>query len=206
MIIWSIEAALKSGCFDHVLLSTDDSEIAEVAAQHGAEVPFLRPANLADDQASTQAVIAHAVDWMQNQNLKCSALCCLYATAPFVRPEDLENSFKYLKESRPGTIVFAATSFAFPIQRAIYIDEAGYSSMFQPECFSTRSQDLLEAYHDAGQFYWATPETWLRTTNLFEGMRPMLIPRWRVQDIDVEEDWQRAELMHAAIERLSANV
>ena len=99
-------------------------------------------------------------------------------------------------ESKPGTVVFAATSFPFPIQRAIHLDPQGYASMFQPECFKSRSQDLTEAYHDAGQFYWATPETWATVTNLFEGMRPLLLPRWRVQDIDTEEDWQRAEFLH----------
>ena len=120
----------------------------------------------------------------------------LYATAPFVQPEDLRLSRQRLEDSRPGTVVFAATSFPFPIQRAIHLDEQGYSAMFQPECFSTRSQDLVEAYHDAGQFYWATPQTWSEVTNLFEGMRPLLLPRWRVQDIDTEEDWQSAELLH----------
>ena len=196
MIAWSIAAANTSNCFDQVLVSTDDEEIAEVAREHGAEVPFLRPAHLSDDQASTQAVIAHALEWVQKQGVVCEALCCLYATAPFVQADDLRQSQQQLMESRPGTLVFAATSFPFPIQRAIHLDAQGYASMFQPECFSSRSQDLTEAYHDAGQFYWATPETWLTVTNLFEGMRPLLLPRWRVQDIDTEEDWQRAELLH----------
>ena len=196
MIAWSIKAAQDSGAFDQILVSTDDVEIAEVARGHGAEVPFLRPEHLADDQASTQDVITHALDWVSKQGNHCEALCCLYATAPFVQPEDLRLSKQRLEDSRPGTVVFAATSFPFPIQRAIHLDEQGYSAMFQPECFSTRSQDLVEAYHDAGQFYWATPQTWSEVTNLFEGMRPLLLPRWRVQDIDTEEDWQSAELLH----------
>ena len=196
MIAWSIKAAQDSGAFDQILVSTDDVEIAEVAQSHGAAVPFLRPEHLADDQASTQDVITHALDWVVKQGHHCDALCCLYATAPFVQPEDLRLSKQRLEDSRPGTVVFAATSFPFPIQRAIHLDEQGYSAMFQPECFSTRSQDLVEAYHDAGQFYWATPQTWSEVTNLFEGMRPLLLPRWRVQDIDTEEDWQSAELLH----------
>ena len=196
MIAWSIAAANTSKCFDQVIVSTDDQEIAEVAREHGAEVPFIRPAHLSDDQASTQAVIAHALEWVQKQGVVCEALCCLYATAPFVQADDLRQSQQQLMESRLGTVVFAATSFPFPIQRAIHLDAHGYASMFQPECFSSRSQDLTEAYHDAGQFYWATPETWSTVTNLFEGMRPLLLPRWRVQDIDTEEDWQRAELLH----------
>lgn len=196
MIAWSIKAAQDSGVFDQILVSTDDVEIAEVARGHGAEVPFLRPDHLADDQASTQDVITHALDWVSKQGNHCEALCCLYATAPFVQPEDLRLSKKRLEDSRPGTVIFAATSFPFPIQRAIHLDEQGYSAMFQPECFSTRSQDLVEAFHDAGQFYWATPQTWSEVKNLFEGMRPLLLPRWRVQDIDTEEDWQSAELLH----------
>ena len=131
-------------------------------------------------------MITHALDWVVKQGHHCDALCCLYATAPFVQPEDLRLSKQRLEDSRPGTVVFAATSFPFPIQRAIHLDEQGYSAMFQPECFSTRSQDLVEAYHDAGQFYWATPQTWSEVTNLFEGMRPLLLPRWRVRDIDTE--------------------
>lgn len=196
MIAWSIAAAKASRCFDQILVTTDDEEIAEVARSQGANVPFLRPAHLADDQASTQEVIAHALEWVAQQGSTCEALCCLYATAPFVQTEDLQASQILLDDSRPGTVVYSATSFAFPIQRAIYLNEEGYSYMFQPEYFTSRSQDLTEAYHDAGQFYWATPDTWSKVSNLFEGMRPLVLPRWRVQDIDTEEDWQRAELLH----------
>ena len=196
MIAWSIAAAHASGCFDQVLVSTDDEEIADVARVHGALVPFLRPAHLADDHADTKDVMAHVVGWIENQDMQCDALCCLYATAPFVQAEDLQRSLQLLNDSRPETVVFAATSFPFPIQRAIHLDADGYSAMFQPECFASRSQDLVEAYHDAGQFYWATPQTWGKVINLFEGMRPLILPRWRVQDIDNEEDWTRAELLH----------
>ena len=199
MIAWSVEAAQAAGCFDRIVVSTDDAEIAAIAQAHGADAPFLRPAHLADDHASTHAVIAHALDWCEQQQLVFEALCCLYATAPFVQPEDLLFAEQRLRESREGTVVFAATSFPFPIQRAIRLDEAGYATMFQPECFASRSQDLEEAYHDAGQFYWATPDTWSRVANLFEGARPLVLPRWRVQDIDTEEDWQRAELLHQVL-------
>ena len=196
MIAWSIEAAHTSGCFDQVLVSTDNEEIADVACLHGALVPFLRPAHLADDHADTKDVMSHALGWIENQGMQCDAVCCLYATAPFVQAEDLQRSLRLLNDSRSGTVVFAATSFPFPIQRAIHLDADGYSTMFQPECFGSRSQDLVEAYHDAGQFYWATPQTWGKVVNLFEGMRPLILPRWRVQDIDNEEDWTRAELLH----------
>ena len=203
MIAWSISAAQESSCFDQIIVSTDDEEIAEVSRSFGADVPFLRPSHLADDQATTQDVIGHALEWLQQQGQACEALCCLYATAPFVQPTDLQSADKNLNEAEAGTVVFAATSFPFPIQRAIRIDSEGYSSMFQPDQFATRSQDLEEAFHDAGQFYWATPQTWSTVVNLFEGARPIILPRWRVQDIDTEEDWFRAELMHQLLEQQS---
>ena len=146
MIAWSISAAQESSCFDRIIVSTDDEEIAEVSRSFGAEVPFLRPSHLADDRATTQDVIGHALEWFQQQGQVCEALCCLYATAPFVQPTDLQSADKNLSEAEVGTVVFAATSFAFPIQRAIRIDFEGYSSMFQPDQFATRSQDLEEAF------------------------------------------------------------
>ena len=200
MIAWSIAAAHSAGCFDRIIVSTDDEEIAAVAVSHGAEVPFLRPAHLADDQTTTQAVVLHAVEWCDEQGLPVEAVCCLYATAPFVQPGDLAEASRLLDQAPPHSFVFTATSFPFPIQRAIRIDAKGRASMFQPEHFKTRSQDLEEAYHDAGQFYWARPAAWASSANLFDDGRPLLLPRWRVQDIDTEEDWQRAELLHRLLE------
>ena len=199
MISWSISTALAANCFDRVIVSTDDSEIADVARSEGADVPFMRPSQLADDQASTQSVVLHALDWLNENGQNCDAICCLYATAPFVLSEDLFAAYQRLLAARPGTVVFAATSFPFPIQRAVRLDQSGYSTMFHPEYFTTRSQDLEEAYHDAGQFYWATPVTWREKQNLFDGALPLILPRWRVQDIDTEEDWRRAELLHQII-------
>lgn len=199
MIAWSIAAAQAANCFDRIIVSTDDEEIAAVALHHGAEVPFFRPAGLSDDQATTQEVVLHALQWCEHHDLPVEAVCCLYATAPFVQAADLAAAAALLAQASPGRFVFAATSFPFPIQRAIRIDEAGRSSMFQPEHFNTRSQDLEEAYHDAGQFYWARPQSWAMSTNFFNNGQPLLLPRWRVQDIDTEEDWTRAELMHQII-------
>jgi pseudaminic acid cytidylyltransferase len=201
MIAWSIDAARAAGCFDRIIVSTDDEEIAALASNHGAEVPFLRPAHLADDQATTQAVVLHAVQWCEQQGLEPQAVCCLYATAPFVRPADLVEAGQLLEQSPASSFVFTATSFPFPIQRAIRIDAAGRSAMAYPEHFNTRSQDLEEAFHDAGQFYWARPEAWATSLNLFDDGRPLILPRWRVQDIDTEEDWTRAELLHQLLDQ-----
>jgi len=200
MIAWTIEAARASGCFDQIIVSTDDAEIADVARQWGAAVPFMRPAELADDFAGTTSVVAHAVQWHQAHGYELTAVCCLYATAPFVEPADIKQSLTLLEQAAADRFVFTATAYASPIQRALRLNPAsGEVHMWLPEQFSKRSQDLEPAYHDAGQFYWGRPQAWLHSDNLFEGSKPLLLPRWRVQDIDEEEDWIQAELMHQAL-------
>ncbi|MBK8754236.1 MAG: pseudaminic acid cytidylyltransferase [Candidatus Competibacteraceae bacterium] len=199
MIAWSIAAAKASELFDRIIVSTDDAEIIEVAQQWGAETPFIRPAELADDHAGTTEVIAHATQWALNQEWPINAVCCIYATAPFVQVEDLQQSLAIM-ESSPWAYVFTATDFAAPIFRSFRQHPEGGIEMFFPEHFTTRSQDLPIALHDAGQFYWGRPEAWLSNQRVFERHSfPLLIPRWRVQDIDTEEDWQRAELIHQAL-------
>jgi len=200
MIAWSIEAALQSGCFDQVIVSTDDAEIAAVAHQYGATVPFIRPAELSDDYIGTIPVIRHAIEWFNAQGQVVEQVCCLYATAPFVRVEDIQRGLKTLSETGCD-YAFSVTSYPFPIQRAIYITEQGRVEMFNPEHFNTRSQDLEEAYHDAGQFYWGRSSAWLQGNMIFSpGSAPVLLPRHRVQDIDTAEDWERAEWMFKAMQ------
>lgn len=200
MIAWSIEAALQSDCFDQVIVSTDDAEIAEVARQHGATVPFMRPADLSDDHTGTIPVIRHAVEWFNAQGRAVEQVCCLYATAPFVRVEDIQRGLKILDETG-SDYTFSVTSYPFPIQRAIRITEQGRVEMFNPEHFNTRSQDLEEAYHDAGQFYWGRASAWLQGEMIFgPDSAPVLLPRHRVQDIDTPEDWLRAEWMFKAMQ------
>jgi pseudaminic acid cytidylyltransferase len=200
MIAWSIEAAQTSSCFDHIIVSTDDDEIAGVARQLSAEVPFMRPAELADDFAGTTPVIAHAVSWYQDRGKDIRAVCCLYATAPFVQPSDIRQGLEMLIQASEDQFVFTATTYASPIQRALRLDPgSGQARMWQPDQFSKRSQDLEPAYHDAGQFYWGRSQAWLQSGNLLDGSDPLLLPRWRVQDIDTESDWMRAQLMHKAL-------
>ena len=199
MIAWSIEAAQESGCFDRIIVSTDDAEIEDVAKKWGAEVPFIRPAKLADDFAGTTPVVAHAVQWHQDHGQELTAVCCLYATAPFVKPAEIKKGLNLLNQVAADRFVFTATSYASPIQRALHLDPAsGEAYMRQPEQFSNRSQDLEAAFHDAGQFYWGRPKAWLSSGNLFEASKPLLLPRWRVQDIDNLEDWTMAELLYEA--------
>lgn len=199
MIAWSIEAALASDCFDRVIVSTDDAEIADVAGQYGAEVPFMRPAELSDDHTGTIPVLRHAIEWMEEHTgTPMQDVCCLYATAPFVLAEDLRKGQSVLAEAG-GDYAFSITSYAFPIQRAIRLTSQGRVDMFSPEHFNTRSQDLEEAYHDAGQFYWGRAEAWKEGRVIFApGSAPVLLPRHRVQDIDTPEDWERAQWMFQA--------
>ena len=141
MIAWVLQTARDTGLFDHVIVSTDDDEIASIAKSLGAEVPFKRPKKLSDDYADTIDVIKHALEWAQVNIGKVNYICTIYATAPFIKVLDLKNSYEKLKES-DAEIIFSATSYPYPIQRAIKISKNGRSQMFQPEYIMTRSQDL----------------------------------------------------------------
>ena len=199
MIAWSIEAAIQSNCFDRIIVSTDDEEIASVAQQYGAEIPFLRPVHLSDDHTATTAVVAHAIDWQNTHGEETANVCCLYATAPFVNPNNLVEGLNLLKTA-DADYAFSVTSYAFPIQRAIRITSENRVEMFQPEHFNTRSQDLEETWHDAGQFYWGKASAWLKNQTIFSlSSVPVVLPRHQVQDIDTPEDWFRAELMFSVL-------
>lgn len=199
MIGWSIEAALKSNCFNRVIVSTDDVEIAEIARQYGAEVPFTRPGELSDDYASTIDVVCHAIEWMAQHSAVPSSVCCIYATAPFLQPESIRAGLDLL-ESSGANFSFSATSYPFPVQRAIRLRSDGRVEMLTPEHFTSRSQDLEEFYHDAGQFYWGLADAWQSRLPIFtSSAAAVILPRYRVQDIDTMEDWVRAELMLRAL-------
>ena len=199
MIAWSIEAARTSGCFDRIVVSTDDEEIAATAREWGAETPFMRPAELSDDYTGTVPVVAHAIEWHRQHREPPSVVCCLYATAPMLLPTALQRGLDVLMQSG-ADYAFSVTSYAFPIQRALRITDANRVEMFNPEQLTTRSQDLEPAYHDAGQFYWGQAGAWLAGTPLLSNAAvPVIIPRYRVQDIDRLEDWERAEWMFKAL-------
>ena len=198
IIAYSIEAALKSSCFDKVIVSTDDEEIADVAKFYGAEVPFIRPSKISNDYATTLEVIAHALCWYEEQGCEIEAACCIYATAPFISESALLEGHIKLQHDDVEFVVSAAL-FSFPIQRAIHIDEAGKISMRQPEHALSRSQDLELSYHDAGQFFWGKKTAILENKPIFaDHSRIVLLPREHVQDIDTLEDWNFAELLFQA--------
>ncbi|VVP23868.1 pseudaminic acid cytidylyltransferase [Pseudomonas fluorescens] len=196
MIVRSIRTALDSALFDQVIVSTDDDEIAEVARQHGAHVPFMRPASLADDFTGTAAVMVHALRELPAFDYAC----CIYATAPLLQARYLREGLDVLERHPGKSFAFSVASFGFPVQRALTVNEEGALTSLYPEFRNTRSQDLAEAFQDAGQFYWGRSEAWLRGDVLFSPVSlPVILPRHLVQDIDTLEDWTRAEYLYAAL-------
>jgi N-acylneuraminate cytidylyltransferase len=196
MIVRSIRTALESGLFDQVVVSTDDAEIADVARAHGAQVPFLRPAELADDFTGTAAVIVHALQQLPAFDY----VCCVYATAPLLQARYLRQGLELLEQHPDRSFAFSVCSFGFPVQRALTLDGQGALTALYPEFRHTRSQDLPEAFQDAGQFYWGRSEAWLRGEVVYSpASLPVILPRHLVQDIDTPEDWKRAEYLYAAL-------
>ena len=194
MIAWSISTAKDSGLFDRIIVSTDNDEVREVALMCGAEVPFERPAELANDQAGTLPVIRHAVQWLVDSACPVDSVCCIYATAPFLKSDFLQQGLDALTDHPDVDFAFSATPFDFPILRAIKLGNNNEVSMFWPEYEMSRSQDLPIAYHDAGQFYWATAQAWLTKDRVFSSnSRGVILPPHLVQDIDTPEDWEQAE-------------
>ena len=200
LIAYSIEVALKSKIFDKVVVSTDDKEIAEIAQKYGAEV-IIRPKELADDYTGTWDVIDHAIKYLKENKQDFDFVCTIYATAPFLQSQYLKEGFEKLKESN-AINAFSSTTMPFPVQRTFKVDENGRCEMFTPQYYNSRSQDLEEAYQDAGQFYWS--KIGQKSDEIFFGKDsiPIIIPRYLVQDIDTLEDWKRAEVMYRVLKEL----
>lgn len=202
IIAWSIQAAIKSGLFSAVLVSTDDDEIAAVARAHGAEAPFRRPPELSGDSAPTLPVVAHAIRWFEAERGQIDRACCIYATAPSLRAEFLKQGFDVLESHPDADFAFSVTTFAFPIFRALKRNPDGSLAMFWPGHETTRSQDLPDALHDAGQFYWGRRDAYLNRPGIYSARSfPVLLPRHMVQDIDTPEDWEMAEQRFAPRDR-----
>lgn len=200
MIVRSIKIALDSGLFAQVVVSTDDDEIADVARASGAQVPFMRPATLADDFTGTAAVIVHALEELRRQGGDFDYACCIYATAPLLQTRFLQQGLQRLEQRPDKSFAFSVCDFGFPVQRALTLDDQGALSALYPEFSNTRSQDLPPAYQDAGQFYWGRSSAWLRGDVLYSTQSlPVILPRYLVQDIDTLEDWKRAEYLYAAL-------
>ncbi len=198
LIAYSIEVALASKLFDKVVVTTDDQEIAKIAQKYGAEVPFIRPAELSDDFTGTGDVVDHAIEYLKNQGETYEYVCTIYATAPLLQKKFLMEGYEKLKNS-DAVNAFSATSMPFPIQRTFKLNENGRCEMFTPEHYMTRSQDLEEAYQDAGQFYWTKTNQQGKEIMFGKESIPVILPRHLVQDIDTLEDWKRAEVMYKVL-------
>lgn len=204
IINYSIKTALScDNVFDKVIVSTDSEEIAKTAQSAGAEIPFMRPAELADDFTNTADVMIHAIKESEKvYNEKIEYVCCIYATAPFLRTSDLKKGFELMK-TRKVSSVFSVTSFPFPVFRAQKIMDEGHLEMIWPEYELTRSNDLPETYHDAGQFYWLDAQKFLQNPQIYaKDSLPVILPRMLVQDIDTPEDWETAEIMYKVINKV----
>ena len=198
MIHWPIRAALDSGAFDKVIVSTDDPEIAEIAREVGAEVPFVRPPETAHDTAGLTEVVRHAIQWFREHQQAPEIVACAYATAPFLRPEDLAAAVKKLTDTPEADYVLAVTTFASPVDRAIVQEPDGWLRFMWPEFATARSQDIRQAYHDAGHFFMGKAEAFMKyPTTLAGHTLPHVVPRLLCQDIDTEEDWEHAAALFA---------
>ncbi|MAU59464.1 MAG: pseudaminic acid cytidylyltransferase [Parvibaculum sp.] len=198
-IAYAIRAARECGLFDHIIVSTDDEEIAEIARAEGAEVPFMRPPEISGDHAATADVVRHAADWAGRNLGPVDFICCIYATAVFVDGEVLKRGFHEMRAAGTDYAV-SVTPYAAPIERALRVTPKGRLAAVNLEAMAKRSQDIEETYHDAAQFYWGSPQAFAATqAERIARAVPVILPRYRVQDIDTEDDWMRAELMYRAL-------
>jgi pseudaminic acid cytidylyltransferase len=204
IIGWSIEAALKSKIFDKVIVSTDDKEIAKIAEEYGAEVPFIRPSKLSDDFTATFPVIKHSIEWLNDKkDYDIKFVCCIYATAPLIQVSDLIDCYKMLLNSQKS-FVFPVTQFSYPVQRALTLNADFEALPLWPDNKIKRSQDLEKTYHDAGQFYWGKVNAFIENHELFSSQSLVhVLPNNRVCDIDEPSDLIRAEIFFKAIHKIS---
>ena len=196
MIAHAIETARKSGLFSHIVVSTEDEEIAAIALKHGAETPFMRPKDLADDHTATVPVIAHAIAECDKCGWDTETVCYIYPCAPLLQSADLQAGFELLKTSQ-ALYSLAIAEFPSAPQRALQRTKNDKLSPLYPENQFLRTQDLAPAYYDAGQFCWGRKNAWLTNPEVHANGAGVIIPKWRVVDIDTPEDWQYAEQLFA---------
>jgi len=195
IISYSIEAAIKSNCFEEVIVSTDDEEIAEISIKYGAHVPFIRPQNLSDDLSSTLSVVKHAIEQIDiNNNIE--NVCCLYATAPFIDVKTITQSYEKFISSK-ASYCLGVTIFSFPIQRALKISSKNRIEMVNKDNSNKISQHFEKTYHDAGQFCWGKAAAFREELSIYSGSTlPYVLKSNLVKDIDTIEDWLHAEAMY----------
>lgn len=192
MIAYAIGAARASGLFEHVVVSTDDAEVASVARDWGGEVPFMRSPELADDHTPTVPVIADAIRRCEAMDWRADHVCCIYPCSPFIGSAALGSALAAMKDSGCD-YCFPVAAFPSPVQRALRRHADGGTAPLYPEHQTTRTQDLEPAFHDAGQFYWGTRSAWLSNPDIHGSGTSIVVPFWQAVDIDTPEDWQMAE-------------
>lgn len=193
MIAWPIEAILESRCFSRVLVSTDDASIAQVARDYGAEVPFLRPANLSDDYTHAHIAARHMLEWALERWGYIPSFAHIYPTAPMLTAEDIRAGRELLRQGK--SFVYTAQKIPFPVYQIVIEDDQGkIVPLFPPDKYALRSQDMPQGYIDAGQLYWFDTQAFLQhELDITEGVALIPIPPERAVDIDTPDDWQRAE-------------
>ncbi len=195
IIAYSIAAALESGVFDEVMVSTDDKEIADIALKYGAKVPFFRSPEMSNDMAMTAPVLIEVLHEYEKLGQKFEYTTCIYPTAPFLNAKRLEEAIELLVETGADSVL-PLVQFSFPPQRCMVIKD-GYAKMLHPENYNVRSQDLEPYYHDVGQFYCIKSEVLIKEEKLVCGCtKPIILPESEVQDIDNEEDWKIAQMKY----------
>lgn len=201
IIAYSIESAIKSNLFDVVMVSTDDQEIATIAKEYGAEVPFFRSAENSNDYAGTTDVLLEVLETYKEKRMIFDVLCCLYPTAPFVTPEKLKEAYNMLGIDIDAS--FTMVQYSYPVQRSLKVNPEGYVEMNFPNYRSCRSQDLEKIYHDAGQFYFIKIPTFLCEKTLWcKHTAPLILSDLEVQDLDTETDWKIAEIKYSLLHKL----
>ncbi len=202
-ISYPIKAALDSGVFDEVVISTDDAEIAKIAVEAGAKHHYIRPDDLSNDTATTDAVFQYDVQYMRDQGYEFDYACCIYGTSIFLEPEYLKNAYDTLCKRDDIGSVISVTEYDFSIFRALVQNENGCLEMREPQYRLTRSQDLPDTYHDAALFYFVLVENYLSEGKVYseKGICPAVIPHYKVVDIDTPDDWVRAEIMYEALQK-----
>ena len=204
MVAYAINAAISSNLFEHVIVTTDDEEIAEISRRHGAETPFVRPQELSDDYASTVEVIEHAIKECLQQKMKFKKVCCIYPCVPFIKAEYLEGALGLL-DSAEAKYCFPVVKYPAAIQRAMKRTSNGRMQSFYPEYESSRTQDLEPAFYDAGQFYWGSVDSWLGNVGIHNNGVGYVVPDWHAVDIDTPEDWRKAEILFRCFHNQDTN-
>ena len=195
MISFAIETAFKSNLFDHIIVSTDNKEIAKIAEEYNAEVPFIRPDDLSDDYTNTQSVVKHGILECESIGWDFNYVCCIYPCVPLITKNDIRDSFDILNFSK-NLFVFPIVETSSKPQRSLGMQKNGNLYSIFPKFESSRTQDLTKGFFDAGQFYWGLKELWKTSKSIHNNAKGLIIPKWRAIDIDCEDDWIMAELLY----------